>query len=146
MEECFLTNFPRNSTPAAKPTAERIASKSPKLTNERIIAGGGELIFISQIEFDKFTLLMSSIDRSLAKDRKNPKDPIHIPIIWNLFNRSFKNTLAKITIRMISIGPAIRASFDAPIRFMESYHVNIPNESDKDAIRRDFQLLVNIFK
>ncbi len=46
---------------------------------------------------------------------------------------------------MISIGAAIRASFEAPIRFIESYHPYIPNESDKDAIIRDFQLLVNIF-
>jgi hypothetical protein len=86
-----------------------------------------------------------SKDISLANDRKNPMDPIHIPIIWNLFKRSFKNTLAKIIIRIISIGPAISASLDAPIRFIESYHPNIPNESDKDASRRYFQLLVNIF-
>lgn len=35
---------------------------------------------------------------------------------------------------MISIGPAISASFDAPILFIESYHVNIPNASDNDAM------------
>jgi hypothetical protein len=46
---------------------------------------------------------------------------------------------------MISIGAAIRASFDAPIRFMESYHAYIPNESDKEATIRAFQLLVKIF-
>jgi len=34
---------------------------------------------------------------------------------------------------IISIGPAIRASFDAPILLIESYHVNIPSESDEDA-------------
>jgi hypothetical protein len=42
----------------------------------------------------------------------------------------------------ISSGPAIRTSFDAPILLMESYHVNIPNESDKDARIRFFQDLV----
>jgi hypothetical protein len=42
----------------------------------------------------------------------------------------------------ISRGPAIRTSFDAPILFMESYHVNIPNESDKDARIRVFDDLV----
>jgi hypothetical protein len=42
----------------------------------------------------------------------------------------------------ISSGPAIRTSFDAPIRLMESYHVNIPNDNDKDARIRFFHDLV----
>jgi hypothetical protein len=42
----------------------------------------------------------------------------------------------------ISMGPAMRASFDAPIRLMESYHVNIPSESDEDAKIRNFHDLV----
>ena len=46
---------------------------------------------------------------------------------------SLRNALAKITIITISSGPAIRTSFDAPILLMESYHVNIPNDRDKDA-------------
>ena len=46
---------------------------------------------------------------------------------------SLRNALAKITIITISSGPAIRTSFDAPILFIESYHVNIPNDRDKDA-------------
>ncbi len=43
---------------------------------------------------------------------------------------------------IISIGPAMRASFDAPILLIESYHVNIPSESDRDAKIRIFQDLV----
>jgi hypothetical protein len=42
----------------------------------------------------------------------------------------------------ISSGPAIRTSFDAPILLIESYHVNMPNESDKDARIRFLQDLV----
>jgi hypothetical protein len=42
----------------------------------------------------------------------------------------------------ISRGPAIRTSFDAPILLMESYHVKIPNESDKDARTRVLDDLV----
>ena len=42
----------------------------------------------------------------------------------------------------ISSGPAMRTSFDAPIRLMESYHVNIPNDKDKDARIRFFHDLV----
>ena len=42
------------------------------------------------------------------------------------------------TMMTISSGPAIRTSFDAPILLIESYHVNIPNESDKDARIRFF--------
>jgi hypothetical protein len=42
----------------------------------------------------------------------------------------------------ISSGPAIRTSFDAPILLIESYHVNIPNESDKDARIRFFHDLL----
>jgi hypothetical protein len=45
----------------------------------------------------------------------------------------------------ISNGPAIRASFDAPILLMESYHVSIPNESDKDARIRIFNDLIKRF-
>jgi hypothetical protein len=37
---------------------------------------------------------------------------------------------------IISIGPAISASFDAPILLIESYHANIPSERDKDATIR----------
>lgn len=33
----------------------------------------------------------------------------------------------------ISSGPATRSSFDAPILFIESYHVSIPIASDNDA-------------
>ena len=36
----------------------------------------------------------------------------------------------------------MRTSFDAPIRLMESYHVNIPNDRDKDARIRFFHDLV----
>lgn len=43
---------------------------------------------------------------------------------------------------IISIGPAIRASFDAPILLIESYQVNIPSESDEDAKISIFQDLV----
>ena len=46
------------------------------------------------------------------------------------------------TMMTISSGPAIRTSFDAPILLIESYHVNIPNESDKDARRRFFHDLL----
>jgi hypothetical protein len=42
----------------------------------------------------------------------------------------------------ISSGPAIRTSFDAPILLIESYHVNIPTESDKDARIRFFHDLL----
>lgn len=40
---------------------------------------------------------------------------------------------------IISIGPAINASFDAPILLIESYHENIPSERDKDAAIRVLQ-------
>jgi hypothetical protein len=37
----------------------------------------------------------------------------------------------------------MRASFEAPILLIESYHVNIPSERDKDAKIRIFHDLVN---
>ncbi|HEY0580347.1 MAG TPA: hypothetical protein VGC75_06540 [Candidatus Nitrosocosmicus sp.] len=43
------------------------------------------------------------------------------------------------TMIIISIGPAISASFDAPILLIESYHANIPSERDKDAVIRVLQ-------
>ncbi len=43
---------------------------------------------------------------------------------------------------IISIGPAMRASFDAPIRLIESYQVKIPNERGKDAKIRVLQDLI----
>ncbi len=43
---------------------------------------------------------------------------------------------------IISIGPAISASFDAPILLIESYHANIPSERDKDTAIRVLQDLI----
>jgi hypothetical protein len=40
---------------------------------------------------------------------------------------------------IISIGPAMSASFDAPILVIESYQANIPRESDEDATIRVLQ-------
>jgi hypothetical protein len=65
-----------------------------------------------------------------------------IPIVWNLFSRSLKNSLAKNTIMTISSGPAIRSSFEAPILVMESYQVNIPLERDTEAKIRCFHDLL----
>ncbi len=43
---------------------------------------------------------------------------------------------------IISIGPAISASFDAPILLIESYHAYVPSERNKDAKIRTFKDLV----
>jgi len=135
IEEYFKINLLRKMTPIAKPNAERIASISPKLIIDNNEDTDVKVVFTA-------LLLLITISTSLAKAIKNPKSPILIPIIWNLFILSFKNILAKTTIMTISIGPAMRASFDAPIRLMESYHVNIPSESDDDAKIRIFHDLV----
>jgi hypothetical protein len=135
IEEYFKINLLRKRTAIAKPNAERIASISPKLIIDNNEDTDVEVVFTA-------LLLLTTISTSLAKAIKNPMSPILIPIIWNLFNLSFKNILARTTIMTISIGPAMRASFDAPIRLMESYHVNIPSESDKDANIRIFHDLV----
>jgi hypothetical protein len=39
----------------------------------------------------------------------------------------------------ISSGPAISSSFEAPILLMESYHVNIPIDRNREANKRFFQ-------
>jgi hypothetical protein len=135
IEEYFKINLLRKRTPIAKPNAERIASISPKLITDNNEDTDVKVVFTA-------LLLLITISISLAKAIKNPMSPIPIPIIWNLFNRSFKNIRARTTIMTISIGPAMRASFDAPIRLMESYHVNIPSESDEDAKIRIFHDLV----
>src|SRR5438093_6501729 len=136
IEEYFKINLLRKRTAIAKPNAERIASISPKL-----IIDNNEDTDV-KVVFTALLLLTTTISTSLAKAIKNPMSPILIPIIWNLFNLSFKNILARTTIMTISIGPAMRASFDAPIRLMESYHVNIPSESEEDAKIRIFHDLV----
>src|ERR671919_1833486 len=59
-----------------------------------------------------------------------------------LLNISLKKTLAKRTIITISSGPAIRSSFEAPILLIESYHVNIPIDRNRDANKRFFQDLL----
>jgi hypothetical protein len=125
----------RKRTPIAKPNAERIASISPKLIIDNNEDTDVKVVFM-------VLLLPTTISTSLAKAIKNPTSPILIPIVWSLFNLSFKNILARRTIMTISMGPAMRASFDAPIRLMESYHVNIPSESDEDAKIRNFHDLV----
>ncbi len=130
--ECFKISLLRNRTARAKPSAERIASISPKLiidSNEDDVGVVTMAVAILNIS----TLLATLISRSLTKAKMNPMDPKKIPIMWNLLNRSFKNILAKMIMIIISIGPAISASFDAPILLIESYHANIPSERDKDA-------------
>jgi hypothetical protein len=59
-----------------------------------------------------------------------------------ILNISLKKTLAKRTIITISSGPAIRSSFEAPILLIESYHVNIPIDRNRDANKRFFQDLL----
>ena len=79
----------------------------------------------------------------LATAIKNPIKARPIPIIWILFNFSFKKIRAKTTITTISSGPAIRTSFEAPILLIESYHVNIPTAKEKQAKIRLFHDLEN---
>lgn len=136
MDEYFKISLLRNRTPIAKPSAERIASISPKL----IIDNNEDAVVV--VVFNVLILPTTLILRLLAIAKMNPINPIMMPIMWNLFNLSFRNILAKTTIMTISIGPAMRASFEAPILLIESYHVNIPSERDKDAKIRIFHDLV----
>lgn len=132
IDEYSIASLVRKITPPAKPKAESIASTSPKLIT----------IACNDDDFataDNATVMLVSVLSgpakvvSLAMAMKKPTSAIAMPIKWYLLNLSLRNALAKTTIITISSGPAIRTSFDAPILLMESYHVKIPNERDKDA-------------
>jgi hypothetical protein len=132
IDEYLKVSLVRKSTPTAKPKAERIASTSPKLI---IIADNDD---DPATVVDDAILLVSVLSVrprwvSLTTAIQNPSSAILMPMKWYLLSLSFRNTRAKSTMMTISSGPAIRTSFDAPIRLIESYHVKIPNESDKDA-------------
>lgn len=139
-DEEIVVSLVRKMTPPAKPMAESIASTSPKLIiltdigGDFAIAGETPVILLCvSSETAKLVSLTTAIQK--------PSSAIPIPIKWNPFSLSFRNSLAKSTIITISSGPAMRTSFDAPIRLIESYHVNIPNDSDRDARIRFFHNL-----
>ena len=136
IDECRETSLVKKRTPIANPKAEKIASISPKVINV-----DGDVITVP--------ILLSSrtSPASLAIAIKNPINARTIPITRILSKFSFKKIRAKTTIITISRGPAIRASFEAPIRLIESYHVNIPIASKKQAKMRffhDFENSVDI--
>jgi hypothetical protein len=76
---------------------------------------------------------------SLNNTTTKPARAMATPANWILFNLSLRNNLAKNNIAIISIGPARRLSFEAPILLTASYQVKIPIERKIDAGMNSFQ-------
>lgn len=79
IEECFKISLLRNRTARAKPSAERIASTSPKLiidSNEGDVGVVTMDVVILNIPTLLATLLIS---RSLTRAKMNPMNPKKIP-------------------------------------------------------------------
>ena len=137
IDECLDTSFVRNRTPSANPNAESMASKSPKV----ILNASGIADVFDTLPKSIFSL-SPLMPESLMTAKMNPNNASPIPMKCITFNISLKKALARRTIITISSGPAIRSSFEAPILLMESYHVNMPIDKNRDANKRFFQDLM----
>ena len=76
---------------------------------------------------------------SLNSTMTNPVIATATPVNCTLFSLSCKNNLANSNIIIVSIGPAKRLSFEAPILLTASYQVNIPIERKMEAGMKSFQ-------
>jgi hypothetical protein len=80
MGECFKISLPKNRTARAKPSADRMASTSPKL----IIDSNGDdvgVVTMAVAVSNMPTLLATMASRSLANAKMNPMNPKKMPIM-----------------------------------------------------------------
>lgn len=123
--EYFLDNLAKKNTANAKDIAEIIASISP---NEIEKFNNSTSIMVTFV-IPLLLLMLWSLNITII----NPTSAIPTPDNCFLFNFSWRKIRAKNRTAIISIGPANRLSFDAPILLTASYHVNIPTERKIEA-------------
>jgi hypothetical protein len=128
--EYFETSFVIKIIPDANVTADRIASKSPKVRDD----------IINNNDEDKGSIV------PLATVTKKPANAIITPISCTVLNLSLRKSQARNNTATVSRGPASRPSFEAPTLLTESYHVNIPPARKIEAgIRYFHDLKIVIF-
>jgi hypothetical protein len=124
MGEWNPTNLARKIIAIANATAESIASRSPMLNKENV----------KDIS-NAFPLIAAA---------KNPTIAIIAPMSCTLVSRSFRKNHARNSTTVVSRGPVIVDSFEAPILLTESYQVIIPIAMNADPGRRCFQDLKTV--